>query len=186
MISLASLVPSIAAVLGEKPTTLIERQRALVRAGILEALPGRGRGAGVIASPETVAMLLIGLMATVRLADAAALSREIADAIPATRNRKCPLTGGSTFLAAMTRLLSDVQLATKIARITVTDGSAGIELPGNKRSGFVVVIDGEPKATVMARSDTYSRLRVDISILGSTIRAIAALLARSNREDIKQ
>src|ERR1700686_3926052 len=59
--SLQGCLPDIADVLNANRTTLYERQRALVREGLLEALPGHGRGSGVRATPESIAMLTIGM-----------------------------------------------------------------------------------------------------------------------------
>src|SRR5215475_5163773 len=54
---------------------LYERQRALVREGILESVPGHGRGSGVRATPESLGLLLISLLASVNWSDAAALTK---------------------------------------------------------------------------------------------------------------
>jgi hypothetical protein len=49
--------------------SLYERQRELVRCGLLPSVEGRGPGSGVPLNPETLATLLIGLLATDKLAD---------------------------------------------------------------------------------------------------------------------
>ena len=57
--SLKSLIPYLASKFEMTPFALYERQRALVRAGLIHAVPGRGAGSGVRATPHSVAMLLI-------------------------------------------------------------------------------------------------------------------------------
>src|SRR5215211_4926587 len=57
--SLKALIPAIAQVLEMNPATLYERQRALVRSGLLKTKSGRGPGSGVRASADSVAILLI-------------------------------------------------------------------------------------------------------------------------------
>ncbi len=57
--SLKSFLPVLSRILAEPADALYERQRALVREGLLESVPGHGTGSGVRATPESVAMLLI-------------------------------------------------------------------------------------------------------------------------------
>jgi hypothetical protein len=177
--TLISIIPELAGILGQKATTLIERQRALVRARLLETLPGRGRGSGVVASPQSVAVLTTSLLASVALTDAASLTSEIASACPATRNRKCSLTGGATFLDAMVAILSDRQIVKRVGSIAVKDGHANIEFDnGKSRTGFVVLIEGVPKQTLQAQDNNWSRIHISISVDGDTLREIAALVAK--------
>ena len=124
--SLKACLPALARTLGEKSDTLYERQRALVREGLLESLPGHGRGAGVRATSESVAMLLIGYFASTNLSGAGPAARALATAPPS--GAKCPLTGAKTFLGALMRILSDEQLAKRVSemRVTSTHGAAVI------------------------------------------------------------
>jgi hypothetical protein len=77
--SLKALIPPLAKLWGLNPNALYERQRALIRAGLLEARPGRGPGSGVEASPESVAMLLISVLATDSLSEVEEKTRLAAD-----------------------------------------------------------------------------------------------------------
>src|SRR5258708_36323859 len=110
--SLQGCLPDIAEVLRVNRTTLYERQRALVREGLLDALPGHGRGSGVRATPESVAMLTIGMLASVNLADAGPLARSFSEA--GSIASKCPLTGGKTFRAALSQIFSDDSIAKRV------------------------------------------------------------------------
>ena len=78
--SLRSYLFKLSELLGLTPIALYERQRELVRAGLLHAEGTRGPGAGVRLSPEAVAVLLISVLATDSLSEVAERTREIAGA----------------------------------------------------------------------------------------------------------
>ena len=59
--AIRTLIPEIALATGRSVDWIYERQRDLVTAGALVALPGRGPGSGVPASPENLAVLLMAL-----------------------------------------------------------------------------------------------------------------------------
>ena len=61
--SLKGLIPRLAHELGMTPDALYERQRALVRAGLLKGVEGKGPGSGVRATPYATALLLIAVLA---------------------------------------------------------------------------------------------------------------------------
>jgi hypothetical protein len=128
--SLQGCLPALAEVLNVNRTTLYERQRALVREGLLDALPGHGRGSGVRATPESVAMLTIGMLASVNLADVGPLARSFSEA--GSIASKCPLTGGKTFRAALSQIFSDDSIAKRVNGITirVNAGHAAIGFDG--------------------------------------------------------
>jgi hypothetical protein len=128
--SLQGCLPVLAEVLNANRATLYERQRALVREGLLEALPGHGRGSGVRATPESVALLTIGMLASVSLADVGPLARSFSEA--GSIASKCPLTGAKTFHAALSRIFSDESLAKRVNGIAVrvSAGHAAIAFDG--------------------------------------------------------
>lgn len=64
MIGLKTFIPDLANVLGVSDLALYERQRVLVRDGLLANTKGRGPGSGVRFTSETVATLLIAILAT--------------------------------------------------------------------------------------------------------------------------
>jgi hypothetical protein len=102
MISLKSFIPSACPHLGVSPAALYERQRALVRLGVLHGKEGKGRGSGVRLSADAVAALLASLLATDSLS-------EVADTIPLLNLKpnegNCPITEATTFWGALTYLL---------------------------------------------------------------------------------
>ena len=51
-LSLKSTLPALGRILGMTPSALYERQKLLVLEGLLHAVPGRGPGSGVPATPS--------------------------------------------------------------------------------------------------------------------------------------
>jgi hypothetical protein len=108
MISLKSLIPSLAKAVGMSPNAVYERQRALVRAGLLKPRPGRGPGSGVPATAHSLAMLLISLLAPTGLSDVEEQTRIVANLKSIVGG--CPLTGKKTFGAALADVLDSADL----------------------------------------------------------------------------
>ena len=69
MMSLKAFAPVLASILGTTPAAVYERQRALVRAKVLPTPAGRGRGNGLPATAENVALMLMAIMATDNLSE---------------------------------------------------------------------------------------------------------------------
>lgn len=138
---LARHIPALATILGEKPTTLYERQRELLREGLLQALPGRGRGSGVQATPEAIALVLCSLMASPSLTGAGPRTRAMAESMtaPPASPTPCGLTGATRFAAALARILSDEARAERVKEIRVRTGDrlATIEYEGGGPTIFV-------------------------------------------------
>jgi hypothetical protein len=84
---------------------LYERQRALVRAGLLHSSGGRGPGSGVRATADAIALLLISLLATDSLSETAKRTKALANLKSVTG--RCPLTSKRTFIDAVTAALQD-------------------------------------------------------------------------------
>src|SRR5262245_44137916 len=121
MASLKSLIPHLARALNMKPAAIYERQRALVRAGLLKMKPGRGPGSGVSATGESTAMLLISLLATGNLSETEERSRILANLKSTTV--RCQVTGKKTFASALTAVLDSEELAKQLSYISVERGS---------------------------------------------------------------
>ena len=124
MASLKSLIPSIAKIVEMTPAALYERQRALVRAGLIHAKPGRGRGSGATADSKSVAMLLIAILATDNLTETEQSARLFAKL--KSNNEVCPLTGENTFASALAAVLSSKARAVVLVRVQRSHGYAGI------------------------------------------------------------
>jgi hypothetical protein len=82
MSSLKTFLYDISGRLRMSPASLYERQRELVRHGLLPVREGRGPGSGVPLTAETVATFLIGLLATDSLIDLAEHTAELCSAKP--------------------------------------------------------------------------------------------------------
>ncbi|WP_457492216.1 hypothetical protein [Tardiphaga sp. P5_C7] len=69
MASLKSFLPVLAETFGTTPDALYSRQRALVRMGLLPSNEGKGPGSGVVLNADTLAVMLIAIMAADTLAE---------------------------------------------------------------------------------------------------------------------
>lgn len=105
---MTSFLPELVPIFGMTEQAIYERQRALVRMKLLAAPKGRGRGSGVEASPDTVARLIVAVLATDNLSDTDERVQRLAFApfIGKTREDRCPLTKARTFVDALAFLLS--------------------------------------------------------------------------------
>src|SRR5262245_46070052 len=117
--SLKGLLPRLARMVGKTPAALYERQRVLVEAGLLQAVPGRGPGSGVRATPRSMATLLIALLATESVAEIGERTKDVIDLKSTGKRRRCPITGKKTFAEALTAILASEELAKQIEYIEV-------------------------------------------------------------------
>lgn len=102
------------------PHSLYERQRALMRAGLIKGKEGWGPGSGVRATPHAVAMLLIAVLAADSLSEVVESTKRYAW----LRAEKgvCPITGKKTFGSTLVAILASPALAAKAHTITVDRG----------------------------------------------------------------
>jgi hypothetical protein len=126
--SLKGFIPSLARIVGVSADVLYERQRALVRAGLLAQAEGRGPGSGVRATARSVALLLIAVLASDTLADSAERAKAIAAAKTLNlekrgRGKRRPADAlsrpGSSFADALTAMLTVKGLAEEIEEVVV-------------------------------------------------------------------
>jgi hypothetical protein len=103
---------------------LYERQRALVRVGLLKPIAGRGPGSGVPLTPESVAMLLIAVLATDNLNETGAATKAVVAAkrVPLLSSKHV-LVGADNLHALLSRTLSsdddsDRILTVRVQRLT--------------------------------------------------------------------
>jgi hypothetical protein len=115
MRSLKAFLPKIAGPLKMSPAALYERQRALMRLGILEGKEGWGPGSGVHLSAETLAALIASLLATDNLSEVDERVAYLLWADSVGSGGHCAVTHAKTFGEALTRILS-------------SPGTRGIEL----------------------------------------------------------
>jgi hypothetical protein len=123
--SLKSLIPAFASQFDMKPAAIYERQRALVRGGLLQMRPGHGPGSGVLATPESVAMLLISLVATANLSEVERQTKVAANL--KSRKKRCPLTNQRTFAHALADVLRYEVLAKRTSFVYVERGGPDLD-----------------------------------------------------------
>lgn len=118
MIGLKSFVAVVAGIIGCSASALYERQRALVRAGVFPEAE-RGRGKGLPATPENVAVLILAILATDSISETDERVAELAR-LPIDRsNQRCPVTEKSNLLDVLAETLSKPDLAKQVEYILV-------------------------------------------------------------------
>jgi hypothetical protein len=152
--SLKAYMPPLARLLGTTPATLYERQRALVRSGLLDAGSGWGPGSGVRTTAGSVALLLISVLASDSLTVAETRAGEIADAAPVGGDR-CPLTGMRSFRDALASILTAASQSNRVIEISVSRTAARAKVVyrdgrRTKVTEFTVPGSDEPGLSVVA------------------------------------
>jgi hypothetical protein len=143
--SLKGYTPALARILSTTSIALYERQRALVRAGLL-GLGRRGPGGGVRVGSDlkSVALLLVATLATDSLSEVEARAPIIAGLVPSGADR-CRLTSMPTFLDALASILTSRARAARIVEITVSrTADRAVIVYKNGRSEFGDAKSEEP------------------------------------------
>jgi hypothetical protein len=117
MPSLKTYTAKLAKLLGTTPAVMYERQRALVKAGLLINERGRGPGSGVKATGESVATLLVAAISANNLSETAERMLDIA----ATKSTK---PNRAFFLDTVVDLLKSKERAGNVHLITISRSSA--------------------------------------------------------------
>ncbi|MBR1212053.1 hypothetical protein [Bradyrhizobium sp. JYMT SZCCT0180] len=99
-------MPRFSEIVGITPAALYERQRALMRLGLLVAGAGRGPGSGVKLSADSLAVMIISVLATESLSDIDKRMLRLCNARP-SEGEKCAVTGAGTLRQAVATLLAD-------------------------------------------------------------------------------
>jgi DNA-binding IscR family transcriptional regulator len=161
MKSLKSLLPQMAQRLGTTPAALYERQRALVRAGLVDIIPGRGAGSGVRATPHALAMLLISLVATGSLSEVEAETTIVARL--KSDKEPCPITGKKTFGDALTVVLASKGLIERLDGITVTRS-------GSKRQASLITHPKKgPSATITSNFGDWGAWQAGLNLTSALV-----------------
>jgi hypothetical protein len=135
MMSLKAFLPQISRIFNSTPATLYERQRALVRLGVLDAADGRGPGSGVPLTADNLAALIIALGVTDNLSDTDQRVAKLCGASPAFKST-CPFTDAATFRGALAVVLGSIEKASKIEFLAINrdELSASIGYRSGRRS----------------------------------------------------
>lgn len=177
MTSLTSFLPILVPHLGMTQAAIYERQRALVRLGLLPQPTGRGRGSGAKATPETAALIFLSVLATDSLSEMDERIANLASAkIWTWRKRKtCGLTRATTFIDAISAILADPALASRVQSIHVERQAqeGGIHWAHARSKN----LDVSNFVTAPSRVITPSSIRVSARLDGGALRQAAAVLA---------
>lgn len=183
MISLKAFSPVLANVLGTTPAAIYERQRALVRQGLLPTPVGRGRGNGLPASAGTVAMIVIAMMVTDNLSETDDRVRRVAEAEflgKRTRrgpNPRCALTGKRDFKSALVALL----------RMTEFPPRVYVEVSRNDLYSVITWFDRTKervdRSLFGGEASAASHLTVRAYLENGALQSIAAALRQANDQD---
>lgn len=175
----ASIVP-LSKILGVSPHALYERQLALMGKGLLPPRTGRGPGSGAPFSAETVAVLLISMLATDSIEGSAEATRALCDArlMSVPIGQEDELGNPQTFKAAMVNALSSDAVVSKITWLRIHRRSVLVEIftkdDQNPPSSLAEIVLApstdrlhlfEPKKK---RADTHEGMVVVIELRGGT------------------
>jgi hypothetical protein len=170
--SLKGFIPTLAKLVGVTPAALYERQRALARVGLLKMKSGRGPGSGVRLTAESVAMLLIALLATDSLSETEERVRIFAK----LRSARCPLTGANAFADALSAILASSDLSKRVRSISVTRTGPTAEIYYTGISGSREVSAGSSFGTPRERE--LAGVVVGGQIREATLNAIIGALSK--------
>jgi hypothetical protein len=165
--SLKWFTPGLARLLGTTAPRLYEREQVLIRAGILDASPGRGPGSGVRATAPSVALRIIAMLAAETLRETEGRTKEIAELTPVDAER-CPLRGTPSFLYALTDLVSSRYRSTRT-----------IEVKISRTAARAVIVYRDPKTRKRVECEFTGpnsqepALRVSATLDGAVIKQIA-------------
>lgn len=165
-ISLKGFAPILANYIGLTPLAVYERQRALVRCGLLPDAKGRGPGSGVRATPEAVALLLIAVLATDNLSEIDNRVVELAGA--RADSKTCPLTGAPNLAKALAIVLSSEGIAAKVSGVVVNRATLSAQLRLRRK------LDGAEFSGFGRRTATpRHHLEIEARLSGSLVAEIA-------------
>jgi hypothetical protein len=183
MTSLKALLPELAEIFDSTPDALYERQRQLIRLGLLRKLTrGRGPGSGVPLTADNLAPLIIALAATDNLSDTDDRVCKLCDASPLFKPT-CPLTGAKTFKTAMAQILGSTKIADRVSAVFVNRNWLVATI--QYRSGRVTKHSGfhwyrrthtTPNAPIMTQA------HIDGKAIRTAAGAVAAALTEPNEE----
>jgi hypothetical protein len=201
MISLKAFSETIAPRLRSTPAALYERQRALIRLGLLPP-PVQGRGKGLPATPETVAMLVVAVMATDNLSDTDIRVRKMAQA----RHRdvkdedkwqdepweglgriggRCKLTGKVCFVDALAAILGSERLAAQVHMIRAFRETSPSVIIRFWPDGQVPA-DGAFEGSRFGRGDFYpDHMLVETTLSGFVVKRIEAELRKAQNAGVE-
>jgi hypothetical protein len=172
MIGLKTYLSTLSPLLGQSEEMLYERQRALVRQGLLDSVGGRGPGSGVRADESALSPFLISLLAHDILAHSS-----VAELFCDMKNDagKCPITGAKTFREGLEAVLGHEALAERTSGVMLHRNHPGrgyLHFVG-RNNRFISSAFGNKRAFI-----PVSALRTSTSFGSDFIRQVAKDIAR--------
>lgn len=167
----------VAAAFAMSPSGLYERQRALVRVGLLPQASSRGpKGGGAMATPDTVAMVLLSVLVTDSLSEVderiatwaslRALNRD--DRTGSFKVGTCHLTKQKTLHKAISRIIAN----------SVHDGTGNLEVSVHRgrMSASIVDVSGQSMSASFGHGETRHGVQLSASFSISDIATLGAFL----------
>jgi hypothetical protein len=188
MTSLKGYTPELARHLGTTPAALYERQRALVRAELLDPIEGRGPGHGVRTTAGHVGLLVIAALAADSLAETENRTRAIAYATPAAGDERCPMTSMPTFLEAFASVLMIKERSRAVREISIsrTAALAQIRFQSGNTAKFAGSQSTEPGLRIVATLARKPFLAIADEVQALQAEVIAHLSLPTDSEQIEQ
>ncbi|SHH13157.1 hypothetical protein SAMN05443248_3800 [Bradyrhizobium erythrophlei] len=175
MSSLKAFLPQLADVIGSTPAALYERQRALVRQGVLQPLVGRGPGSGVELSADAIAALLISVGAASSLSEVDSRIIKYCEAQSAIG--KCLFTNQKKLRGALAVILTDLHLLGRTGDIVVHHEYPLATIDYRREDGEIELsLFGTTKPLPQSRSKMCSLIRSQL------LSEISNLLRETNSE----
>jgi hypothetical protein len=183
--SLKGYIPYLSQRLGISPAALYERQRALVRAGLLDMSKGRGPGTGVVADARAIAILVTAVLATGSLTDTETRVRAIASARrePAEDNAVLDFIDSATL---PTTFLQNIEylmfhpIGRRVTEITVSRTAAVAQIVFRDNNDKLIVI------SFAGPGANEPGLRVAATLAAKPFREIASEAFEIQIDDYKQ
>ena len=175
MPSLKGYTPIFASILGMSAAALYERQRALVREGLLNANEGRGPGSGVRATAPGIALLILSVLASDRLTESVERTRILAESELAGIPDNFEYAGLKTLLDFITYILTQKAASIRVSQITVSRTSDFAEITYSDDNGNTQFVEFRgPAWQEPAISISASMNRTPLQKLAEHVQAIMA------------
>lgn len=159
-----------AKVVGTTADALYSRQRALVELGVLETVKGRGPGSGTPLNANSLAAMIIALMAADSLQDTDKRVTALCNAVP-ERGKLCPFTKKETLHSALAALLDSNQLIGSFSYFSMSRPSMAQIGYGRPNKSLSSIFHAMP----MQRGEV-SAIQIIARIDTPIIRALSAML----------
>jgi hypothetical protein len=168
-LSLKGFTPTLGKAVGMSATAVYERQRALVRGGLLQVKSGKASGSGVRLTEESLALLLVALLATDNLSRTKECTRTFANLKSIAR--RCPFTDQATFITALSTVLSSTDLSKRCRGVLVSrtgpSGCIFYEKEKERLASLFSLNGRKPRPQPFG-------MGVDAQLHGSTLREVAS------------